>query len=592
MSVSVVRLATAAALGLVLAAPARAEETASSSDVVVEPLVADDEWDDDSFVLEAGPPPEGEGAAATGSDAAAREDADEAVLETMVTGSRIRRSRADTPGAERLGHARIVESGADTLADLLERTAGVQVRDNLGTGSEVVLDGLDGKYVLILIDGQPVNGFVNDRVDLERLGISIEDVEHVDVVRGPMSAVYGSQALGGVIHIVTKRPRATPRLALQLGTRLAPGGISRERVVVSGGGGFGPLTLRLSLSGLHDEAVDRGRVGPHGEVQRSPDGAYDLPHRRLGDARLFLSLYAPEHLTLRSSLWVGLSQLETRQSGVIPSRDATDTGQLDATVSAEWEPLRAHELIASVRVSRFTHRFFRLPDGDVKDPAPFCVEDGAGWRPLDLPCARAPRTESDARQDLGRFELVHRAAWLRGLPFVARLDTAAGAVVELQRGQRLDEDGADTLQNKGSRTLAALYGEARYLPIDAVTLSPGMRIDAALLDGATAPVVGLGPKLSARFDLPFGLFTQLAFGQGFRVPSFNEQHLRFDHSELGYLVEGNPSLTPERSSGVRAEAGLATGAFTVRGELFANAFEDLIAERLIGQNDVGTAIYS
>ena len=134
--------------------------------------------------------------------------------EIVVTGSRVAtdagRDRAPTsPCSTREDFD--VEKPAK-LADVLRRVAGVhvdQVGGRGGTGS-LYVRGADPNYTLVLVDGVRVNDPTNARggsFDLSALDIA--DVERVEIARGPYSAVYGGDALAGVINIVTRHAPAT-----------------------------------------------------------------------------------------------------------------------------------------------------------------------------------------------------------------------------------------------------------------------------------------------------------------------------------------------------------------------------------------------
>ncbi len=65
------------------------------------------------------------------------------------------------------------------------------------------MPGLDPEHTLILVDGRPVAGRVDGTLDVDR--IPVNDVERLEIVPGPSSALYGSDALGGVVNIITRR---------------------------------------------------------------------------------------------------------------------------------------------------------------------------------------------------------------------------------------------------------------------------------------------------------------------------------------------------------------------------------------------------
>lgn len=99
--------------------------------------------------------------------------------------------------------AAIQAQGSVTLADALTTQLNMNVSNDAVLGSSISMQGLSGDKVKILIDGMPVNGRENGNVDLGQ--ISLNNIDHIEIVQGPMSVVYGSDALGGVINLITKK---------------------------------------------------------------------------------------------------------------------------------------------------------------------------------------------------------------------------------------------------------------------------------------------------------------------------------------------------------------------------------------------------
>lgn len=96
----------------------------------------------------------------------------------------------------------IEQKSATNLSDVLKDEVNIQVTNDPALGSSLKLKGLSGNNVKILIDGVPVIGRMGGNIDLSQL--SLYNIDHVEVVEGPMSVVYGSNALAGAINIVTK----------------------------------------------------------------------------------------------------------------------------------------------------------------------------------------------------------------------------------------------------------------------------------------------------------------------------------------------------------------------------------------------------
>jgi len=122
----------------------------------------------------------------------------------VVTGTRNDVRLKDSPvRVELIGNERIRTTAMVNLGDLLKEQTGLLMTGAIRNG--VQMNGLGADYTMILIDGQPAVGRVAGVLDLSR--VSVGNIDRVEVVKGPMSSMYGSEALAGVINIITKRPQ-------------------------------------------------------------------------------------------------------------------------------------------------------------------------------------------------------------------------------------------------------------------------------------------------------------------------------------------------------------------------------------------------
>ena len=143
--------------------------------------------------------------------------------ETVVTATRSPQLlSAAMPHTTVITRADIERSQATDLVSLLQREAGLQRTQNggIGTVSSVFLRGAPSLQTLVLIDGVPLNKQdASGAISLEHL--MLENIERVEVVRGNVSAVYGSGAIGGVIQVFTRAGAEQPsaQVALELGPR-------------------------------------------------------------------------------------------------------------------------------------------------------------------------------------------------------------------------------------------------------------------------------------------------------------------------------------------------------------------------------------
>jgi len=486
----------------------------------------------------------------------------------VVTGSRVdSRTDATVVRTEVIDSETIRDRGATTLADVLQQQQGVQVNSSLGTGEQVSMDGLDGKYVLILVDGRPVNGRTNDRIDISRLPVTPNNIERVEIVRGPMSALYGSEAIGGVINIITKRPEPGIAGYFETGGILTRGSVYQGTVDTGVSGSGGPFTFRLGLTTRGNDAYDRatkvtainepGRGPPPSAVIDIPDGKSDLPYRRQATLNGEVGVWLNDTWQAVVYSTVSMNEVTTKLVSGLPFRDSTLITDSNLGTQFQGDILPGHQLTMDVRIARYTHVFGKLPDGGDDNPPAFCqsADDGLGLHVIDPPCPANRAVRTDSRQDQSMLELRYTGELLRGVTAFDELNLSAGAVIFSEHFVRKDGNGEDTIPGGARLYRGALYGEVLWRPFEWLSFIPGVRAD-GFMPGSNDQQIGgaLGPKLSTRLDLPWGFALRGSYGQGFRLPSFQERFLRFDHSELGYIVEGNDALKPETSRGLRAEA--------------------------------------
>ncbi|MDY0364568.1 MAG: TonB-dependent receptor [Arcobacteraceae bacterium] len=141
---------------------------------------------------------------------------DTIVLDEVITISSATKSEKSIDGVsasvEVITQKEIEKMGASTIKDIFSKTPGLNVQygtfpsaSSKSKGS-ITLRGMGAKGTLILIDGKRVGGEVANPYDLDRISANI--IEKIEVVKGPMSTLYGADATGGIINIITKKPKS------------------------------------------------------------------------------------------------------------------------------------------------------------------------------------------------------------------------------------------------------------------------------------------------------------------------------------------------------------------------------------------------
>jgi len=209
---------------------------------------------------DAGPPTSGDAGQTTPADAArpAAADAGQApsaaaaepvpLDEVVVTGSKTEvRGWDSTVPTQVIPESVIRQTTTVNIQDVLGGIPGMYIRRNeqFGLGASTVrMQGVDPNKVAILIDGRRFRGGINGVVDLR--DIPANNVQRIEIIRGPASSLYGSDAMAGVINIITKQggPDATGELSF------AGGSFNRRFVAGAQGWQVGPV--RYFLSGVRD----------------------------------------------------------------------------------------------------------------------------------------------------------------------------------------------------------------------------------------------------------------------------------------------------------------------------------------------------
>ncbi len=166
-----------------------------------------------------------------------------------------------------ISHRQIEESSAGSLKALLQTVPGVTVTETGGTGGQayVSLRGAATGSTLVLIDGVRVNdaSSANNAFDFSTL--STDGIERIEILRGPQSALYGSDAMGGVINIITRRGSG----AFHSSASIEGGSYGTWRTMLSASGTSGPYSVFASGSIFDTHGFSRVGSRDSGE----PDGS-------------------------------------------------------------------------------------------------------------------------------------------------------------------------------------------------------------------------------------------------------------------------------------------------------------------------------
>ena len=480
--------------------------------------------------------------------AAEQNDATETTV--VVTGTRTEKALDESPVPIRvISRQDIIESGATRLDEILNTVNGMQLMPIHGQqGQQMMMQGMDSQYVLLLIDGVPVSQ-TGESINIER--INLANVERIEIAPGASSALYGSSAMGGVVNIITEQrdqrfSAATIKVSqAEIDSEHIP---SQTELSLQHGQPLGSGYLNNSLTITRYAGVN---VDSSSYAEDIANGyRWNLDERyRWGDYRANLN-------------WSGglLKQPSTIVRGPATADAIRHEDSHEITTSLQRKISQSEQL---VQLEADWYDTFR--DITTRDDSDDLKRKAQAYGAL---------AQSHWNWQLAGHQLTYGA--------VLSAETLHQSKTEL--GETVEE------VPDVSRQSAELFAQ------DDWQLSPRLELVAGLRTQWDSDFNWFAaPKIAGRWDLWRGdsgdLFLRSSAGLGYRIPSLKERHYEFDHSSIGYVVIGDPSLQPEKSVNIQAEVG---GNLAISNTLLSwsvNAYRQDISDLIdtVKDEDTGTS---
>lgn len=386
--------------------------------------------------------------------------------------------------------------GSRRLDEVLKEQTGIAIVNNIGGGSRSVgvqMQGFGSEYVMVLIDGQPMVGRNNGNFDLSR--ISISNIERIEIVKGASSCLFGSDAMGGAINIITRHGAIEPQL---LGS-LNYGSLNIVDATLDGELPFDHQRGTITLSGNYYR-TDGFNTNPYlsNGVTGPPYDNYAIQTR--------VRYRTSKNSTVGTSVRYGLrkSFMAKEWGDNLNSGDSQDEKDLNLSLTFDHTFPNGLRSMSRYYFTQYqTNEFF-------------------GWQ-----ANHSNTAENVFKQNIHRFEQQFAHQYRNGVQLTGGL----GAGIELMQDNAIEGD--KTLGN----VFAYLQGEKRFF--EKLDVMGGVRFD---------HTKGFGGRINPSLGLQYQLNEQLTFktgvGTGFKAPDFRMRYQVFFNPTANYLVIGNELLNP------------------------------------------------
>jgi outer membrane receptor for ferrienterochelin and colicins len=424
----------------------------------------------------------------------------------VVTGTRNSRINTNSPVAtEVISRNDIQESGARDMAELLEERAGISVSSSKEGGKVVSMLGMDSKYVLVMIDGQPISGKFNSRINLDQVSTAI--IDKVEIIKGPSSSLYGSEAMGGVINIITNRNIFINPVSVTMrysGGFTPPVGDFFNPFDL----GIGKRDIRMNLNGSKNAFIF------HSDI--------DYLKANVDKNLVYIDVDNFEKYSIRGDMdWaitdaqklkLNFGTFNTTEQNHSTLLDGQTTiirnnklGDYSKHINDRWQ-------MQGIFRGENYYRYYQ----EVKPNTGEMVKTDT-------------TTESQLEGEFNAIYVDDNKTINLGMEY--RTETYANARVDSGNLQSLNATG--------------LYFQYERTFSSKLTLVTGFRADHN--NDLENPIIS--PRIAGMYKLSDRYKLRASWGQGFRMPSFMDKYMNWNHWQFGYAIIGNPDLVPETSTG-------------------------------------------
>lgn len=476
------------------------------------------------------------------------------VPEIVVTGTGTQHLLKDAPVQTEVISGKTLRSyGGQSLEDILSGLTASFSFNEGDMGSQMQMNGLGNSYILVLIDGKRIHGDVGGENDLSL--IDPHNIERIEIVKGAQSALYGSDAIAGVINIITKKH--DEGLLIEDATRVGRYGDIRQHNGLALR--FGKVSSYTNFQLQHSDGWQNTATEDPAQTEFLITDSRNKTVNRHTNWQIAERLtYTPwqnvELYAEGSTYWKRIY----RVSGKYPSCDVhsydLEYHNASAAVGGIWK-LSASDFV-SLDVSWNKHAYYyNYTDTTLTDGY-----DNGVYTPYFPYFPKQKQLQSDQQRTMVELKSVFK------LPYDNNLSAGMAWRYDLLKAPMRVDGG------KATDWTGAIYVQDEFNLISNVNITAGLRLTDNEQFGAH-----FTPKLSTMLSLG-QLRLRAGWSQGFKTPTLKELHYRYIRQMSGtYLYLGNSELKPQTSNYYSLGLEYTVGGLTLNATGYYNNVDDMIS---------------
>ena len=484
----------------------------------------------------------------------------DSLQEVVVTGTGTQHLLKDAPVQTEVITARMLRGYAGrSIEDILAGLTASFAFSEDDMGSQMQMNGLGNSYILILVDGKRIHGDVGGQNDLGL--IDPQNIEKIEIVKGASSALYGSDAIAGVVNIITRKHRDEGLLAENT-TRVGSYGDVRQHNGLALR--WGRLCSYTNFQLQHSDGW-QNTATEHTEGSEPPiyDSRNKTVNRHTNWQVAERLTYQP---TKRTELYAEGSTYWKRiyrVSGKYPHYDVKtwdmEYRNASASAGAKWKLGGGSDYLAlDVDWNRHAYYYYYTATTLVED---YDKSAGTAYYPYFPYLPGQTELQSDQQRTMASLKTVLT------LPCGNRLSAGAEYRYDwLKAPTRVDG-------GKAHDWTGAVYVQDEYNPTASVNLTAGLRLNHNRQFGTR-----LTPKVSALWRIGHPWRLRATWSQGFKTPAIRELYYRYVRQMSGtYLYLGNTGLKPQSSNYYAVSGEYTWHGLSITATLYYNKVSDMIA---------------